>query len=233
MDGLAPFVRLEGITKRFDGRTAVDAVSLVVNEREAVALLGPSGCGKTTILRLIAGLDTPDGGVIELAGRVASRAGCLVLPPRQRAVGFVFQDLALWPHMSVTEHLRFVLDSLKLPGADQRERIDSTLALVHITELAARRPHQLSGGEQQRVAIARAIVGRPRLLLLDEPFSSLDRTLRHELRQHLAELHHRLAVTMVVVTHDIEDAQLLGQRVVHMRAGRIDTDIDGDLPGVG
>lgn len=217
-------VRIDRITKRFGTRVVVDAVSMTVGEGEAVVLLGPSGCGKTTLLRLVAGLETPHEGVIELGGHVASADGRVTLPPRRRGIGFVFQDLALWSHMTVDEHLGFALESLRLPPSAARERIARTRVLTHIAALGSRYPHQLSGGEQQRVAIARAIVGEPRLLLLDEPFSSLDTDLRDELRHQIADLRRELALTMIAVTHDAEDARVLGQRTIRMRAGRIEPD---------
>jgi iron(III) transport system ATP-binding protein len=215
-------VRVDRVTKRFEKRAVVDAVSLTVTDREAVVLVGPSGCGKTTLLRLIAGLETPDEGVIELAGHVASEGRRVALPPRRRGIGYVFQDLALWSHMTVVEHLRFALEPLGLSRSAERERIASTLELVQIAALGSRHPHKLSGGEQQRVAIARAIVAHPRLLLLDEPFSSLDADLRDELRRQLADLQRDLALTMIAVTHDVEDARVLGHRTIRMRGGRIE-----------
>jgi iron(III) transport system ATP-binding protein len=217
-------VRVDRITKRFGTRAVVDAVSLTVSEGEAVVLLGPSGCGKTTLLRLVAGLDAPDEGVIEIAGHVASNGGRVTVPPRQRGIGFVFQDLALWPHMTVDDHLGFALESLRLSPSAARERIARMRELTHIAALGSRYPHQLSGGEQQRLAIARAIVAQPRLLLLDEPFSSLDADLRDDLRHQIADLRRELALTMIAVTHDAEDARVLGQRTIRMRAGRIEPD---------
>ena len=226
MVGPPALVRVERASKRFDAQLVLDEVTLRVRAGEALVLLGPSGCGKTTLLRLIAGLETPDGGVVELAGQVASTAGRLVIPPHNRGIGFVFQDLALWPHMTVAEHLAFVLEPLKLSASGRHERIRSVLAEAHAGPLGDRYPHQLSGGEQQRVAIARAIAARPRLLLLDEPLSSLDHDLRIQVRLELVELHRRLGLTVVAVTHDAEDARVLGQRVVRMRGGRIDGDAD-------
>jgi ABC-type Fe3+/spermidine/putrescine transport system ATPase subunit len=200
----------------------VDGVSLVVAAGEAIVILGPSGCGKTTLLRLVAGLEVPDHGEISLDGRQVARAGHSLVPPHDRQIGFVFQDLALWPHLTVKEQLAFVMESVGLEKTARDERAKEMLALVQIDTLATRYPHQLSGGEQQRAALARALVGRPRLLLLDEPFSSLDPELRHALRTELTRLQRTLAVTTVYVTHDREDARVLGDRVVAMRAGRID-----------
>jgi iron(III) transport system ATP-binding protein len=170
---------------------------------------------------VIAGLDVPDGGEIWLENVQAATSGRNLLPPYRRQIGFVFQDLALWPHLTVAGNLGFVLDALKVRGAERSRRIDDALTLVRIDALAARYPHELSGGEQQRVALARALVGSPRLLLLDEPLSSLDAELRAAMRTELARLQRTLALTTVYVTHDREDAAVLADRLIEMRAGRI------------
>ena len=218
----AVLLRVAGVTKRYGSRPVVDCVSLEVASGEAVVILGPSGCGKTTLLRLVAGLDVPDEGEIGLEGRQVARAGRSLVPPHDRRIGFVFQDLALWPHLTVRGNLAFVLGSVGLAKAAGDERIREALALVRIDGLANRYPHQLSGGEQQRAALARTLVGQPRLLLLDEPFSSLDPDLRQALRTELATLQRTLALTTLYVTHDREDARVLADRFVVMRAGRID-----------
>ena len=184
-------------------------------------ILGPSGCGETTLLRLIAGLEVPDRGEIFLNGTKVAGPGRSIVPPHQRGIGFVFQDLALWPHLTVWKNLEFVLGSVKAPRGEQEARIHQALTLVRIESLSALYPHALSGGEQQRVALARALVGQPRLLLLDEPLSSLDPELRNTLRSELARLQRDLRVTMVYVTHDADDAAALADRVAEMRAGRI------------
>jgi iron(III) transport system ATP-binding protein len=209
------------VSKRFGSHQALDNVSLDVVAGEAVVILGPSGCGKTTLLRLIAGLDVPDTGGIWLAGEQVSGPRRGLVPPHRRGIGFVFQDLALWPHLTVRRNLDFVLESTKTARADRRARADEVMALVRIEPLSCRYPHELSGGEQQRVALARALVGQPRVLLLDEPLSSLDAELRAMLRAELARLQRALRVTTVYVTHDREDAAVLADRVVEMRAGRI------------
>ena len=209
------------VTKRFDSHQAVDSASLEVAVGDAVVILGPSGCGKTTLLRLIAGLEMPDSGEIFLDGtKVAGLRRSIVLP-HQRGIGFVFQDLALWPHLTVWKNLEFVLGSVKTPRVERAARIHQALNLVRIEPLSARYPHELSGGEQQRVALARALVGQPRLLLLDEPLSSLDPELRTTLRSELARLQRDLRVTMVYVSHDTDDAAALADCVVEMCAGRI------------
>jgi iron(III) transport system ATP-binding protein len=196
-------------------------VSLDVVAGEAIVILGPSGCGKTTLLRLIAGLDVPDTGEIWLAGKQVSGPRRGLVPPHQRGIGFVFQDLALWPHLSVRKNLEFVLESEKTPRADRQARAHEAMTLVRIEPLSSRYPHELSGGEQQRVALARALVGQPRVLLFDEPLSSLDAELRATLRAELARLQRALRVTTVYVTHDREDVAVLADRVIEMRAGRI------------
>ena len=212
---------LTNVTKRFATHQVVDSVSLEVVAGDAIVILGPSGCGKTTLLRLIAGLEVPDSGEIWLAGAQVAGAGRSMMPAHERGIGFVFQDLALWPHLTVQQNLNFVLESVKMPRADRAERVFEALKLVRIEQLSSRYPHQLSGGEQQRVALARALVGQPRVLLLDEPFSSLDPELRDALRSELARLQRTLQVTTVYVTHDQGDAAILADRVIEMRAGRI------------
>jgi iron(III) transport system ATP-binding protein len=209
------------VTKRFGAHPAVDSVSLHVAVGDAVVVLGPSGCGKTTLLRLIAGLEVPDSGEISLNGTKVAGAGRSTVPPDGRGIGFVFQDLALWPHLTVWNNLEFVLGSVRTPRGERATRIHAALKLVRIESLSDRFPHQLSGGEQQRVALARALVGQPRLLLLDEPLSSLDPELRTTLRAELARLQRDLEVTMVYVTHDRDDAAALADVVVEMRAGRV------------
>ena len=209
------------VRKRFGSHHALDGVSLEIGAGDAVVILGPSGCGKTTLLRLIAGLDVPDSGDIYLSGTHVAGAGRSIVPPHQRGIGFVFQDLALWPHLTVRKNLEFVLVSVKTPRAERTQKVHDVLSLVRIEPLSARYPHELSGGEQQRVALARALVGQPRLLLLDEPLSSLDPELRGTVRAELARLQRDLLVTMAYVTHDREDAAVLADSVVEMCAGRV------------
>jgi len=215
-----PFLRLAGVTKHFGAGAAVDDLSLSVATGESVVILGPSGCGKTTVLRLIAGLERPDAGEISLDGRTVARSGRNLVPPHERRLGFVFQDLALWPHLTVRGNLDFVLGSVGVVRVERAERIREVLELVRIDALAGRHPHQLSGGEQQRVALARALVGLPRLLLLDEPFSSLDPELRVVLRGEVQRLRRALHLTSIFVTHDRDDATELADRIVEMRQGR-------------
>lgn len=216
-----PAIALTDVSKRFGSHVAVDGVSLEFASGEAAVIIGPSGCGKTTLLRIIAGLEVPDTGQVVLNGTPVAIAGRAVVPAHQRRLGFVFQDLALWPHLTVQQNLDFVLESTNVSRAERRQRAERALALVRIQQFSARYPHELSGGEQQRVALARAIACEPRVLLLDEPLSSLDAELRAEMRSELARLQRRLKLTTVYVTHDREDAAVLADCVVQMRAGRI------------
>ena len=215
-----PLLRLAGVTKHYRDHAALTDVSIGVSASESVVILGPSGCGKTTLLRVVAGLTRPDSGEIRLDGRVVSAAGTFV-PPHGRRLGFVFQDLALWPHLTVRKNLEFVMRAVGVPKSEREDRARQTLSLVQIAQLSARYPHELSGGEQQRAALARALVGQARLLLLDEPLSSLDADLRQILRIELRQLQRSLGLTTIYVTHDREDAAVLGDRVIEMRAGRI------------
>lgn len=216
-----PFLRLTGLVKRYGPRLIVDHVSLEVRGGEFLCLLGPSGSGKTTLLRLVAGLEVPDEGRIELGGTVVAADGYNRVPPRGRRVGFVFQDLALWPHLTVAGNLDFVLGSLGVPRRARREKIERVLAMVRLNERAAAYPGTLSGGEQQRVALARALVAEPRLLLLDEPLANLDVHLKAELEEEILSLHQRLKVTSLYVTHDPREAFTLGERIAILQGGQL------------
>ena len=191
-------------------------VTLRAGAGEGLALVGPSGSGKTTLLRIVAGLDVPDAGDVWVAGRHATRGRAILVPPHKRRIGFVFQDLALWPHMTVTQSLDFVLTSAarSVNRLERQRAIEETLTLVQIDGLGDRYPHQLSGGEQQRAAFARALVHRPPLLLLDEPFSSLDADLRQDMRTTLSDLRRRLGFAMVFVTHDRAEATAVADRAI-------------------
>ena len=216
-----PLLRLTGVAKRFGSHGGVDDVSLEVDEGESLVVFGPSGSGKTTLLRLIAGLEVPDRGEVWLDGRQVASGRRNIVPPHARRIGFVFQDLALWPHLTARQNLEFVATG---PRRERADRVEEALSLCRVeTALAGRFPHQLSGGEQQRVALARALVGAPRLLLLDEPLSSLDPELRIALRAELQELQRRLALTTISVSHDADDARVLRRRTITVRDGRIDT----------
>lgn len=217
------FLWLKAVTKRFAESAIVARVSLTVAAGEIIALLGPSGSGKTTLLRLIAGLETPDEGEIWIGGARVAAAQHSLVPPHQRNVGFVFQDLALWPHLTVAGNLDFVLASARLPKHERKEKIAETLRMTQAEAFARRYPAQLSGGEQQRVAIARALVGSPRLLLLDEPMAHLDAQLKAELLEELKSLQQKLSLTTIYITHDRAEAEALTPRIVMMEAGRIVT----------
>ena len=221
-------VTLSHVSKRLGSHPALTDVSLDVASGGATVILGPSGCGKTTLLRLIAGLEVPDAGTITIHDTLVAEPGRTLVPPHQRGIGFVFQDLALWPHLTVAENLAFVLGSMRVPRTQRGPRTQQALDRVRIGSLGNRHPHELSGGEQQRVALARALVSHPRVLLLDEPLSSLDADLRATLRAELDRLRRELEIPMVYVTHDREDATVLADEVVEMRAGSIVSDTRRD-----
>ncbi|MFN0155772.1 MAG: ABC transporter ATP-binding protein [Gaiella sp.] len=208
-------IRLDGVTKRFGSVTAVAGASLCVDRGEVVALLGPSGCGKTTMLRLIAGFEEPDSGVVELGRTPVAGAGSWV-PPERRKVGMVFQDYALFPHLTVAENVGFGLQR-----RDRGGRVPTLLALVGLCGLGSRYPHELSGGQQQRVALARALAPAPDVVLLDEPWSNIDPTLRESLRTEVTGILRPLGVTVVLVTHDREEAFSLADRIALVREGTV------------
>ena len=207
---------LRGLTKRYQGTVAIDDLSLDVAAGEFLTLLGPSGSGKTTVLMAIAGFVQPTSGEILLDGRPIT-----ALPPEAREFGVVFQGYALFPHMTVAENVAYPLKVRRVPKAERERRVRETLELVQLGHLEDRRPAQLSGGQQQRVALARALVFRPNLLLLDEPLSALDKSLRTELQIELKRLHARIGTTFVNVTHDQEEAITMSDRIAIMRGGRL------------
>jgi putative spermidine/putrescine transport system ATP-binding protein len=207
---------LRGVTHRYNPTSGVFGIDLDVQQGEAVCLLGPSGCGKTTLLRIIAGLLDPHAGRIAIAGDDVT-----AVPAHARDIGMVFQTWALFAHLSVLRNVEFGLAMRGLPRTERRERALAMLDLVGLAALASRRPRQLSGGQQQRVALARALAIRPRLLLLDEPLSSLDYNTRVELRRELRQLQQRLGLTAITVTHDYTEALALADRTVLMHDGRI------------
>jgi putative spermidine/putrescine transport system ATP-binding protein len=211
------FLVLKGLTKRYGDRTAVDHLDVSVRNGELIAFLGPSGCGKTTTLRMIAGFIKVDDGSIDIAGKRVD-----TLPSRLRETAMVFQDYALFPHMTVGENVAFGLKMRKVKKAEIAKRVRDVLELVQLHDVEKKYPRELSGGMRQRVALARAIVVEPQILLLDEPLSNLDAKLRKQLRTSLKELHERIGITTVFVTHDIEEAFYLADRVVVMNAGQVE-----------
>ena len=209
-------VTIQGVVKRFGAVTAVDAVDLTVADGELFTLLGPSGCGKTTLLRLLAGFYQPDAGTIRFGDRVVNG-----LAPYERRIGMVFQNYALWPHMTVADNIGYGLRLQRLPHEAAVERLREGLRKVNLVGFEARYPGQLSGGQQQRVALARALVLNPDILLLDEPLSNLDAKIRVQVRAEIRRLQRELAITTIYVTHDQEEALSLSDRVAVMRDGRV------------
>ena len=212
----AHYLAVTDVRKTYKTTVALHGVSLSVERGAFTVLLGESGCGKSTLLKIIAGLLTADSGTIRLGGD-----GIDGLPAHRRDIGLVFQNYALFPHMSVEENVRFGLDMRRVHGDEGRDRVNEALALVKLAGLEARKPAELSGGQQQRVALARAIVIRPRLLLLDEPLSNLDAVLRSSVRVEIRELHQRTGLTTIMVTHDQAEAMTLADRIAVMKEGRI------------
>ncbi len=210
-------VRLEGVTKRFGEQKAVDNVSLEIRDGEFFSLLGPSGCGKTTLLRMIAGFDTPDEGRVIIGGKDMTE-----VPPYLRPVNTVFQNYALFPHMTVEQNIAFGLRMKKMPRDEIARRVQWALELINLPGYEKRRTDQMSGGQRQRIALARALVNEPEVLLLDEPLSALDLKLRQELRVDLMNLQERLGITFIFVTHDQEEALVMSDRIAVMNKGRIE-----------
>ncbi len=211
------FLNIRGLSRRFSERSGVSDVSLAIEEGQFVVLLGPSGCGKSTTLRLIAGLETPDGGRIEISGRDVT-----ALPPSARGLSMVFQSYALFPHLDVAENIVFGLKVRGVARDERRRRLDEALRITGLEGLEDRKPAKLSGGQRQRVALARAIVADHKLCLMDEPLSNLDAQLRHSVRQDIRALQKRLGMTVIYVTHDQTEAMSMADMVVLMREGRIE-----------
>lgn len=213
-----PYVEFAGVSKSYDGRSMVVAdLDLEIRNGEFLTMLGPSGSGKTTCLMMLAGFETATRGVIRIGGRSVQ-----ALPPRKRGIGMVFQNYALFPHMTVGRNLAFPLEVRGIGKAEQGERVKRALQLVRLQGMEDRRPGQLSGGQQQRVAIARALVFQPDLVLMDEPLGALDRQLREEMQYEIRRIHQSLGVTVVYVTHDQEEAMVLSDRVAVLRGGRVE-----------
>ncbi len=215
-------VGIDSVSKFYNGGKVLDNISLAIDAGERIVILGPSGCGKTTILRLIAGFIAPDTGSISIAGELVSRDGHIIKPPERRNLGMVFQDLALWPHLSVKGNIEFGLKAKGLPKIERKRRIREVLNLVGMAGYADRKPAELSGGQQQRVALARALVLEPKVLLMDEPLSSLDLELNMRLRKEILRLQEKLEFSLLYVTHDQDEAFDIATRVVSMKQGRID-----------
>ena len=207
---------LKNVSKAFDDKTVLNSLDLDILDGEFITLLGPSGCGKTTLLRLMAGFEQPDTGAVSLSDHDITHAA-----PEHRPLNTVFQNYALFPHMSVFDNVAYGLKMEKRPKDEIRQRVDDVLAMVQLQDFARRKPHQLSGGQQQRVAIARAVVKRPQLLLLDEPLSALDYKLRRTMQVELKRLQRELGITFVFVTHDQEEALSMSDRVVVLKDGTI------------
>src|SRR5579872_3435025 len=217
------FLQLRDVTKRFGGVQAVDGVSLSIDEGTVFTLLGPSGCGKTTLLRLIAGLEMPDAGEIYLGGQcLAAPARGVYVEAEQRNMGMVFQSHALWPHMTVFQNVAYPLKVRHVKDSEIRERVMQILDLVGLRAVHDRPATRLSGGQQQRVSLARALVYSPRVLLLDEPLSSLDARLRDDMRRQIRMLQRQLGVTVIFVTHDQREAFSMSDRVAVLERGKID-----------
>jgi sulfate transport system ATP-binding protein len=212
-------IAVNDVTKRFGDFQALDGVSIKVEDGSLTALLGPSGSGKSTLLRVIAGLEAPDSGTVEIAGRDAT-----TVPPQKRGIGFVFQHYAAFKHMTVRENVAFGLRVRKRPKREIAEKVDELLRIVGLDGYQARYPTQLSGGQRQRMALARALAVEPEVLLLDEPFGALDANVRAELREWLRRLHDEVHVTTVLVTHDQEEAMEVADRIVVLNHGRVEQD---------
>jgi iron(III) transport system ATP-binding protein len=211
-----PAIEVGHVTKRFGSVTAVDDASFSVSPGELFFLLGPSGCGKTTLLRILAGLESPDSGTVKFGGRDVA-----ALPPHRRGAPMVFQNYALWPHLKVKDNVAFGLVERRVPKREIEERVRATLRQVGLEPMADRTPGQLSGGQQQRVVLARALVLNPEVMLLDEPLSNLDARLRADMREEIGKLHRETRITFVYVTHDQGEALSLADRLVVMHEGKI------------
>ncbi len=214
-------IELKNLTKKYGAITAVNDISLKINREDSIVLAGPSGSGKTTLLRLIAGLETPDAGEIFIHGQKAGIGGKIIIPPNKRKLGMIFQDLALWPHMTVLENLEFGLKSQGVKKTERKEKIENILSIIKLNGHLKRYPHSLSGGEKQRVALARTVVLEPEIILMDEPLASLDTVLKDELQDMIISLVKKLNILLVYVTHNREEALTIAGRIVILSDSRI------------
>ena len=218
------YIEVDRVSKSFGERVVINELSLRIERSERLVLFGPSGCGKTTVLRLLAGLEIPEQGSIRIESRLVASAGKNLIPPENRDLGMVFQDLALWPHMTVQENLAFGLNARGVQKHEAKVRVREMLHRVGLEHRIDAKPHQLSGGEQQRVALARALVSGPSILLMDEPLSSLDDERKGAIASDLLGLQSQLGFTLIYVTHDRAETDLLASRVCQVRDGRVGGD---------
>ena len=212
-------IRFQEVSKRYGDRTVVSHLSFTIETGERLTIHGPSGCGKTTVLRLLAGFLAPDAGTIHIGDQEVASQGHIYIGPESRRLGMVFQDLALWPHLTVYQNLEFALKAQGLAVDVRKQRIGEALTRVRLEQFSGSYPARLSGGQQQRVAIARALVAEPLALLMDEPLSNLDDDLKDELCGHLLDLHSQLGFTLVYVTHNKEEMRRIGTRTILLRGG--------------
>ena len=213
-------ITIDKVTKFFDSVEVIKDFTGTIGDREFVSLLGPSGCGKTTMLRMIAGFETPSSGEIRIDDRVVSSEKAFV-PPEKRGIGMVFQSYAVWPHMTVFQNVAYPLKIAKFPKAEIKAKVEKILETVHLSQYAARIPSQLSGGQQQRVALGRALVSEPKLLLLDEPLSNLDAKLRESMRFEIKDIQKKFGITVIYVTHDQAEAMAMSDRIIVLNHGII------------
>ena len=215
-------INMDSVSKIYNGEKILDSISLNIDSGERIVIIGPSGCGKTTILRLIAGFIAPDTGNISLFGKTVSKERRIITPPEQRNLGMVFQDLALWPHLTVKGNIEFGLKAKSIRKSDRETQIRKILDLVDMAGYSGRKPGELSGGQQQRVALARALVLEPRVLLMDEPLSSLDSELNIRIRREILRLQEKLGFTMLYVTHNLDEALDLATRLIFVNKGQVE-----------
>ena len=215
-------IELRGVSKDYNGRRVINDVSLKVESGERVVLFGPSGCGKSTVLQLIAGLVIPNSGEVLINEDLVATAKGNLREPEQRGIGMVFQDLALWPHMTVSENIEFGLRAMRIPPNKRKGCVKEMADLVGLQDYLNSKPAELSGGQQQRVALARTLALAPPIVLMDEPLSTLDEALNFQLREEIMRLHRDLGFTLVYVTHNRDEAQQLGTRTIYLKQGRVE-----------